>query len=203
LNSSPDNDGMLSPRSGPPLGELFADAEKPREETTGRMNPPRNGVHVVDKLPMNGSRNPGLHLQLPAITLFPNASATPMSQGTLIPSTGSAVSPFSGGNSVFSPSVIASISANTSASSPSPTKTKKLSLQDYGKRKHKSVDVPTEKKDDSKTMPRSADPSAPKTLPFLSVSNTGEALAPPLPPPPPPQSTPADSKMIPERTGVR
>jgi hypothetical protein len=201
LNTSPDNDASLSPRSGPPLGELFADAEKPREGASGRMNPPPNGVHVVNKPPTNGQRNPGLHLQLPAVTLFPNAPVTPLNQGTLTPGTGSAVSPFC--NPIFSPSVIASVSTSASASSPSPTKTKKLSLQDYGKRKHKSIDAPMEKKDDSKTMLRSADPSAPKTLPFLSVPNPGEALPPPPPPPPPSQSTPVDSKIIPERTGVR
>jgi len=199
-NPSPDNEELMSPRSGPALGELFADAEKPRE-ATARMNPPPNSV---DKPLTNGLRNAGLHLQLPAITLLPNLPSGPLGQGTPTPGTGPALSPFSGGSSVFSPSVMASVSAGASVSSPSPTKTKKLSLHEYGKRKHKAADAPMEKKDDSKTTLKLADSSVPKTLPFLSVLNPGEALpAPPPPPPPPPQSTPVDSKMIPERTGVR
>lgn len=121
--------------SGPALENLFADAERPRPKNAQAPN-------GTDKQQSNGVRPVGLHLTLPS----PNAPSGPLSPGQRTSGSVRGQSPLSGVSaSPFSPSVVASVNSGSAVASPSPTKTKKLSLQDYRKR-HKPVDVPCEKK---------------------------------------------------------
>jgi hypothetical protein len=131
---------------------------------------------------VNGTKPSGLRLHLPPATPTPPVGSAGTSQ-----------SPPS-----FSPSVIASI-GSASIHAPSPTKTKKLSLQDYGKRKqHKAADAVSDKKDDEKSIPKSVVmvDNTNAQLAFLNVLAPSDQM-----------SSPVDTKIIPERTantwGVR
>ncbi|KAI5816858.1 hypothetical protein BZA77DRAFT_245942 [Pyronema omphalodes] len=169
--------------SGPALGDLFKDSERPNSEADQRK---AKTPSPVDKPAVNGVKPPGLNLQVPASGSSVNATSpsekTPQSSST---------------SQTFSPSVLAAVQ-QTSSSSPT-TKTKKLSLQDYRKRKPQSGDLgkPGEKKEDSKPTEKKEDDivkveeDSSKQLSFLSVLGpSGESLPTPPPPSPPPAASP-------------
>ncbi|KAI5777774.1 hypothetical protein EDC01DRAFT_623588 [Geopyxis carbonaria] len=134
----------LTPHSpvGPSLTELFADSDRSRD--TAAQEPKKQPSDLPQ---VNGTRPPGLHLQLPSSISVVNGPNTAMSLGTVTPSTATANSPPASSNaSVFSPSVMCAMSSG-GASSPIKTM-KKLSLKDYGKRKHKAPDPVSDKKPD-------------------------------------------------------
>jgi hypothetical protein len=180
--------GAASPRpdAGPALENIFADADRHRSKTPQ----PSNGT---DKNQSNGIRPAGLHLSLPS----PNVLSDPLSSGHPTPSSVYAQSPLSGVTApLFSPSVVASVNAGVTAASPSPTKTKKLSLQDYRKRSHKSADATEKKEEDVSTPKGVVDANQAKQLAFLNVLAPADSM--------PPQATSVDSKIIPASTwGVR
>ncbi|KAI5792728.1 hypothetical protein FPQ18DRAFT_258866 [Pyronema domesticum] len=175
--------------SGPALGDLFKDSERPSGDAERRKSKPPS---PVDKPAVNGVRPPGLNLQVPASGS--SVSATSPSQKT--PSTGTTQTPqLSSTLQTFSPLVLAAVQ-NIASSSPT-TKTKKLSLQDYRKRKPQPGDAVKlgEKKEDSKQTEKKdgdmvkvkEDPSSKQQLSFLSVLGpSGESLPTPPPPSPPP-----------------
>jgi hypothetical protein len=166
--------------SGPALGDLFKDSERPSSDADRRKAKPPS---PVDKPAVNGVQPPGLNLQVPASGS--SVSATSPSQKT---------PQLSSISQTFSPSVLAAVQ-HIASSSPT-TKTKKLSLQDYRKRKPQSGDLgkPGEKKEDSKPAEKKEDdmvkvkedPSSKQQLSFLSVLGpSGESLPTPPPPSPP------------------
>lgn len=127
--------------SGPALADIFADSDlSASHQVQGAAAPlkspsePSQGTTSNNQAHVNGFRSSGLHVQLPSGPTFPNAPTTPSVQGAAAPSTVILQSPPSlvpglanASNSIF----------NNSLLQPSPTRTKKLSLQDYGKRKQK------------------------------------------------------------------
>ena len=127
----------------------------------------------MEKTQINGTRPSVPHLQLPSSVAIVNGPATP---GHATP--------------ISSPSVALATKVP-----------KKMSLDAYRKRIHKSVD-PDKKEDDAKIVmepiltptPTPLTASATKQLPFLSVD-------PPLPTPPP--SSTMDSNMLAKPWGVR
>ena len=149
------------------------------------------------KARVNGAK-PGLHLELPKPS---RAAGSPLSPGQPTPGNVVAQSPLTVSTVPFSPSVTAAVNSAISGPSPSPTKTKKLSLEEYHRRNHKSVDVTAERKEGEAAVSASTpkgnlsavDPT--RQLAFLNVIAPPDATA-------APQATPVDSKIVPGR-GVR
>lgn len=154
--------GLSSPRlleAGPALGDLFADSERPR-----RSKPP--SLVSTEKSQVVSTRPSVPNLQLSTPAALTNCPITP---GQVTPA--------------FSPSVATALNNNSASS---PVKTKKLSLEAYRKRSHKSVDP--DKKEEEPAGLKTIVESTP-ALPFLNVLRPED----PLPTPPP--ST-VDSKII-------
>ena len=140
--------------SGPALGDLFADSDKLRKaKATADVVRPRSQSpsKAIDGSPTDRSPT---NLQLPMAT-----------QTSPTPSARSAASPTPSINlQVFSPAVVSAVGGLAASS---PTKTKKLSLKDYGKRKLKAVD-PSDKKDEEKSPSKSSSDSPTTPLKFLN-----------------------------------
>lgn len=126
---------------GPALADIFADPDPPAPHQVHgatvllKSLPEQTQTSTSnDQSLVNGFRSPGLYVQLPPSSNPPGTPTTPALQSTPTPSTVALQSPLSvipnlanASNSVL----------NNSLVQPSPTRTKKLSLQDYGKRKQK------------------------------------------------------------------
>lgn len=123
---------------GPSLADIFADSDlSASHQVQGAPAPlkspsePSQGPTSNNQAHVNGFRSSGLHVQLPS-GLLPNALTTPSVQSAatsnvIVQSPLSVVPNLANSNSLL----------NNSLLQPSPTRTKKLSLQDYGKRKQK------------------------------------------------------------------
>ncbi|CAZ82803.1 unnamed protein product [Tuber melanosporum] len=142
-----------SPRPpGPALADLFsADSDKPSstQSSPTQEKQPSDKIRVnlpLDKPRVNGYRNSSLHVQLPPGSGAVNGPLTPALQSSLpsAPNSATIQPPSTTFPSYVSPSVSA---LNSNMVNPSPTRTtKKMSLEDYGKRKHKTE--PVEKSDE-------------------------------------------------------
>ncbi|RPB03249.1 hypothetical protein L873DRAFT_1670220 [Choiromyces venosus 120613-1] len=165
-----DTKSPSSPRPpGPALADLFsADSDKPpstqSSPTQERPSSEKAQVNLPqDKPRVNGYRNHSLQVQLPPGLGTVNGSSTLAFQSSLSPAPNSVSiqSPLT----IFPNYVNLSVSAlNSNVVNPSPTRTKKLSLQDYGKRKHKAD--PVEKSDEKSSV--KATNEGPATLTSLS-----------------------------------
>lgn len=116
---------------GPALADIFADSDfstsrQAQGAAVPLTSPPElsQGNSPNDQPHINGFRSSGLHLQLPPSLSSPGA---PTSSTVLLQSPLSVIPNLANSNSIL----------NNSLAQPSPTRTKKLSLQDYGKRKQK------------------------------------------------------------------
>lgn len=125
---------------GPSLANIFADSDlSSSHQVQGAPAPlkspsePSQGTTSNSQAHVNGFRSSGLHVQLPSGQTLSNAPAAPSVQSTatsiVISQSPLSVVP---NLATTSNSII-----NNSLLQPSPTRTKKLSLQDYGKRKQK------------------------------------------------------------------
>jgi len=146
------NRSPSSPRPpGPALADLFStDSDKlsPTQSVSaqGKQYPEKARQNLPQEKPrVNGYRNSSLQVQLPPGSRAINGPSTPTPQSSLpqAPHSASIQPPLM----VFPNYVNQSVSAlNSSMVNPSPTRTKKMSLEDYGKRKHRAD--PIEKSDD-------------------------------------------------------
>ncbi|PWW74034.1 hypothetical protein C7212DRAFT_346656 [Tuber magnatum] len=142
----------LSPRPpGPALADLFsADSDKPLSTqhipTQEKQSSEKTQANLPqDKPRVNGYKNPSLQVQLLPGPGIVNGPSTPALQSSLpsAPNSASVQPPLI----IYSNCVNPSVSAlNSSMVNPSPTRTKKMSLEDYGKRKHRAD--PVEKSDE-------------------------------------------------------
>ncbi|KAG0637349.1 hypothetical protein HOY80DRAFT_924466 [Tuber brumale] len=142
----------LSPRPpGPALADLFsADSDKPLPTQSSPAQEKQSSEKIWANLPpdkprVNGYRNPSLQLQLPPGPGVVNGPLTPALQSSLpsAPNSATIQPPLA----IFPNHVNPLVSAlNSNMVNPSPTRTKKMSLEDYGKRKHKTE--PVEKSDE-------------------------------------------------------
>lgn len=196
---------------GPPsLANIFADTDlSASHQVQGAPAPlkspsePSQGTTSNSQAYVNGFRSSGLHVQLPSGPTLPNAPPTPSVQSastsTMVLQPHLSVVPnlANASNSIL----------NNSLLQPSPTRTKKLSLQDYGKRKQKveTIDKGEEKSEikfGSDGVAMSTDyekaPEAPEDPREIVDSSPVSITAMPLPPAEaPPHSVILDSTRVP------
>jgi len=189
-----------SPRPpGPALADLFStDLDKLSTQSMpapGKQSSEKARLNLPqDKPRVNGYRNSSLQVQLPPGSGAANGPLTPTPQGSLpsAPHSASIQPPLM----VFPNYVNQSVSAlNSSIVSPSPTRTKKMSLEDYGKRKHRAD--PVEKSDEKFSVKAtnegpatSTNLSKPPVVPLMEepisiadpISSTLSIATAPLPP---------------------
>lgn len=126
---------------GPSLANIFADSDlSASHQVQGAPAPlkspfePSQGTTSNSQAHVNGFRSSGLHVQLPSGPTHSNAPTTTPSVQSTCTSIMILQSPLS-----VVPNLVNTSNSiiNNSLLQPSPTRTKKLSLQDYGKRKQK------------------------------------------------------------------
>lgn len=195
VSSSPDAKGSLDVLLPPPT------QDKQSLEKT-RLNLPQ------DKPRVNGYRNSSLQVQLPSGLGAVNGPSTPTPQSSLPSALHSA--------SNQPPLTISSNHVNLSGSalnsnmvSPSPTKTRKISLEDYGKRRHRSD--PVEKSDEKSSVKATNEGPAtwtnlskPPMVPLMeeptNIADPTSSTLPIATAPPPPATN--SSKLVTEPVGV-
>ncbi|RPB07475.1 hypothetical protein P167DRAFT_402427 [Morchella conica CCBAS932] len=118
-----------TPPPGPALADIFADSDSttsyPSQGSVAAARSPTELSPKTDQSQVNGNRSE-LQVQLPTPTT-PSTQSAPTPGPVSLQSPLTVVPHLANANSVF----------NTCLAQPSPTRTKKLSLKDYGKRKQK------------------------------------------------------------------
>ncbi|PUU76209.1 hypothetical protein B9Z19DRAFT_991377 [Tuber borchii] len=169
--------------------------DKQSSEKT-RLNLPQ------DKPRVNGYRNSSLQVQLPSGLGAVNGPSTPTPQCSLPSAPHSASISYNYVN-------LSGSALNSNMVSPSPTKTRKISLEDYGKRRHRSD--PVEKSDEKSSVKATNDGpttwtnlSKPSMVPLMeestNIADPTSSMLPIATAPPPPATN--SSKLVMEPVGV-